>query len=149
MAGILQISKPVYVSEFLSLKPLKFVLACETTGGPVTHTELITRYATVHYQLLSQEVTNHEGGIYTNKIAVSSIGSGFGWYEVYFRNAVSRNYSSSSLIGNVHSYNYYSDMVNLYNHASGCCTAIITPHHAATAYPVQSRNKFTLNGFSF
>ena len=73
----------------------------------MTHTELIPTYhVTVDYQLLSQEVTNHEEGIYTNKIAVSSIGSGYKryTYSVYFRNAVSRNYSRLAMEGDVHSY---------------------------------------------
>ena len=79
-------------------------MACETTGGPVTHTELALPWRsqfTVNSQ--SQEVTSYEEGIYTHKIAVSSSGSGLGSYYVYFRNAASRNSSSLSMRGNAHS----------------------------------------------
>ena len=72
----------------------------------MTHTELIARYTTVDYQLLSQEVINYEEGIYTNKIAVSSIGNVHGVYDVGFRNAVSLKYSRLDMEGNVYSYRH-------------------------------------------
>ena len=101
---ILQISKPLHVSKILSLKPLKFILVCETTGGPVTDIQLISWGGQYTVDSQSQEVTNHEVGTYTNQITVSlSSGTLGGVYLSYFENAVSNILSILVLEGNAHS----------------------------------------------
>lgn len=87
------------MSKFLSLNPLKFVLACETTGGPVTHMHTGFFQGFI-LDSQSQEVINYEEGIYEHKITVSiSSDSSLGFFTFSFRNAVSHKYSSLAMRG--------------------------------------------------
>lgn len=66
------VTRDIYISRVLSLDPLKFVLACETSGGPATR----VRWEKNGYRIgrngeLQQNITNYEQATYINKNTIS------------------------------------------------------------------------------
>ena len=68
--GNLSISKDVYISRVMSINPLEFVLACETTGGPAT---TVTWRRNGRYIILVQKqyILDYEEATYRNEITIS------------------------------------------------------------------------------
>ena len=95
--GHLNISKDVYVFKVISLDPLVFVLACETTGGPATTVRWRENGQLLNYEQ-TQEIVDYEKAKYRNKIKIlSSIIASE--YTFHASNAVNSAASSFSHAG--------------------------------------------------
>ena len=95
-AGVMSISRDVYF-RMVSLDPLKFALACVTTGGPATHVTwgkdgIQSNPDRVGVML--QKVVNSEDATYINEILIFTYVIA-GRYTFYSSNAVTNEVSST------------------------------------------------------
>jgi hypothetical protein len=95
----LEISTAVYI-RVVTVSPLKFALACTTTGGPAAQVTWMRNGHSIGGEKM-QHVTDYENATYSNEIVISTQILA-GRYSFHSSNAVTRQVSSTIDLSGMH-----------------------------------------------